>query len=120
MVKALCDCGAMAVYVYMPGFSNGSNPYFCDDCIISTDDIGCSCNWRHTDVGAYHPPINNPEIPEGVEGVDWRWVEFEGNERMKKITKEDGIWIYLDDKGRPYPCVEYFYDSDGFGDDDEE
>jgi hypothetical protein len=26
----------------------------------------------------------------------------------------------LDEKGRPYPCVDYFYDEDGFDDVEEE
>ena len=120
MKKAKCDCGKIAVYVYMPGFSGGGNPYFCEDCITSPNDIGCSCNWHHTDINAYHPPIDNPELPEGVEGKDWRWVEHPGDEYMKKITKEDGVWQYLDEQGRPYPCVEYFYDKDGFDDSEEE
>jgi hypothetical protein len=120
MSKAKCDCGKMAVYVYMPGFSGGANPYFCDDCISSSDDIGCSCNWHHTNVNAYDPPIDNPELPEGIENKDWRWVEHPGDEYMGKITKADGVWQYLDEKGRPYPCVEYDYDKDGFDETDEE
>lgn len=120
MKKSKCDCGKMAVYVYMPGFSSGANPYFCEDCISSPNDIGCSCNWHHTDVNAYHPPLENPELPEGIEGKDWRWVEHPGDDHMSKITKDDGIWLYLDDRGRPYPCVEYFYDEDGFDETDEE
>jgi len=120
MSKAKCDCGKEAVWLYAPGFSNGDNPYFCDDCVSSPDDVGCSCNWRHMDVNAYDPPLENPELPEGIEGKDWRWVEFEGNEYIPKITKNDGIWQFLDEKGRPNPCAEYFYDEDGFDDSDEE
>ena len=120
MSKAKCGCGQIAVWVYMPGFSGGANPYFCDDCVSSQDDIGCSCNWRHTNVNAYHPPIDNPELPDGIENKDWRWVEHPGDEYMKKITKDDGIWQYLDERGRPYPCVEYDYDKDGFDETDEE
>jgi hypothetical protein len=33
---------------------------------------------------------------------------------MDEITKEDGYWLNLDERGRPYPCVEYEYDEDGF------
>ena len=51
---------------------------------------------------------------EGVEGKDWRWVVNEANEYMGEITKEDGYWISLDERGRPYPCVEYEYDEYGF------
>lgn len=120
MSKAKCDCGKIAVHVYMPGFSGGANPYFCDDCITSPDDIGCSCNWSYMNVNAYHPSIDNPELPEGIENKDWRWVEHPGDEHMKKITKDDGVWQYLDERGRPYPCVEYDYDKDGFFETDEE
>ena len=41
MSKAKCGCGQIAVWVYMPGFSGSANPYFCDDCVSSQDDIGC-------------------------------------------------------------------------------
>jgi hypothetical protein len=120
MSKAKCDCGNLAVWVYAPGFSRGGNPFFCEDCISSPNDIGCSCNWHHMNVNDYHPPISEPEMPEGIEGKDWRWVEFKGDEHMQKITKNDKIWQYLDDRGRPYPCVEYFYDEEGFDDTDED
>lgn len=96
----------MAVWIYMPGYGDKSSPYSCDDCIISPDDkIGCSCNWRR---------ITDGEYPEGVEGVDWRRLEHDGDDYMSVITKEEGYWIYLDEKGRPSPCVEYEYDSEGF------
>ena len=120
MSKELCDCGKMALWVYAHGFSSGGNPYFCDDCISSPDDIGCSCNWHHVDINTYHPPLDEPEIPEGVEGVDWRWVEHPCDEYMDKITKESGVWQSLDERGRPYPCVEYDYSEDGFDFSEEE
>jgi hypothetical protein len=112
--RELCDCGKMAVWIYMPGYGDKSNPYHCEDCISSKDDVGCSCNWHHTDVNAYFPPLDKPEVPEGVEGVDWRWVVHPGNERMDEIKREEGIFQYLDEKGRPHPCCEYEYDKDGF------
>ena len=109
--KHKCDCGAKAVWVYMPRYSDGSNPYSCDDCISSPEDIGCSCNW-HYGLPQEGLPIDEPE---GIEGKDWRWVEHEGDEYIDKITKEeDGYWQYLDERGRPYPCAEYEYDEDGF------
>lgn len=114
MSKEKCDCGKVAVWLYMPGYSGGGNPFSCDDCISSVDDIGCSCNWHYTDVNAYHPPLENPELPEGVEDKDWRWVKHPGDEHMDKITKESGIWQNLDDRGRPHPCVEYDYSEDGY------
>lgn len=112
--KELCDCGKMAIWVYAPGFSGGGNPYFCDDCISSPEDIGCSCNWNYCSKDAYQPALETDIEPEGVEGKDWRWVEFPGDDYMSKITKEDKVWQYLDEKGRPYPCAEYWYDEEGY------
>jgi len=105
MNKELCQCGKMAVYSYMPG-----EWYYCDDCISSPEDEGCSCNWYSSEHG---------ELPEGQEGKDWRYVEHPGDDQIIKTTKEDGIWIKLDEKGRPYPCCEYWYNEDGFEIDEE-
>lgn len=116
--KKLCDCGKMAVYLYIPGYAGGGNPFVCDDCISSVDSIGCSCNWRHYDVNAYHPPLDKPELPEGVEGKDWKWVEHPGDDYWTEIKKEEGIWQYIDERGRPYPCCEYEYDKEGFDEED--
>ena len=96
--KELCDCGKMAQWCYMPGYGNGESPYSCDDCVTSVDYDGCSCNWHFL----------QSEQPEGIEGKDFRLIIREG------ITKEDGIWINLDKRGRPYPCVEYCFDEEGF------
>ncbi len=116
MEKEKCDCGKMAVYLYMPGFSSGNNPFFCDDCIsLNQDKNGCSCNWNYAKEQEGIPQ----DLPEGIEDKDWRWVVRDGDEEMVEITKEDGYWIYLDEKNRPYPCVEYDYSEDGYDDDDE-
>jgi hypothetical protein len=97
MSKELCSCGAVAVWDYMPGFSNGSSSLFCDDCVPR----GCACNHRYSDVNAYHPPLEKPDLPDGEEGKDWKWVS-------------EGVWCHIDEKGREYPCVEYMYDEDGW------
>lgn len=112
-----CDCGKKAVWVYTPGYSGGANPYSCDDCIIDPDNkIGCSCNWRYAGEQEGLPI----DLPEGVEGKDWVWVEHPGDDYITKITKEDDkLWQYLDERGRPYPCAEYWYDEDGFELDEE-
>jgi len=111
--KKKCDCGNVAVWLYMPGYGDGSNPFICDDCIGTPEDIGCSCNWHY---GLPQEGLPTDE-PEGIEGKDWRWVEYEGDEYTDKITKEeDGYWQYIDERGRPYPCAEYEYDEDGFPD----
>lgn len=113
-----CDCGKKAVWVYMPGYAGNANSFHCDDCIIDPDNkIGCSCNWRYGKEQEGLPI----DLPEGVEGVDWAWVEHPGDEHVDKITKEDdGYWQYLDERGRPYPCAEYDYDEEGFEFTDEE
>ena len=102
----LCDCGKVAVWCYMPGFQDG-NSFVCDDCISSTEDVGCSCNWHYSKYG-------DGEQPEGIEGKDWRYVEHAGSEHMGEIKKEKGIWVNLDDRGRPYPCAEYWHSKEGF------
>lgn len=105
MAKHLCDCGKIAVYCYMPASERDFNPYVCDDCITSADSEGCSCNWHYSNINAYHPPLDNPELPEGEEGKDWCWVPSQ---------KENGGWQYIDEKGRPYPCCEYDFDEEGY------
>lgn len=101
MAKELCKCGKMAVYFYMPGYEGKKeeHPFYCEDCISSPDDVGCSCNYHYikeADVG------NTESLPEGIEGKDWRWVD------------QYRSWINLDERGRPYPCAEYDYDKDGY------
>jgi hypothetical protein len=78
--------------------------YLCDNCISSSDSDykGCSCNWNYIDVNAYYPPLDNPELPEGEEGINWKWVE------------KDICWQNIDEKGRPYPCCEYEYSEFGW------
>jgi len=103
-----CKCGHchnnIAVWYYAPSSDmKEENRYYCNDCISSTEDVGCSCNWHYTDVNAYHPPLDESESPEGLENKDWRWVD-----------KSKGSWQYLDEKGRPYPCCEYWYDEEGW------
>jgi hypothetical protein len=89
MIREHCSCGNIAVWVYLPGFSSGDNPYFCDDCV----NRGCMCNYRF---------IDEEELPNGDEGKDWIWVEV------------DVAWVFLDEKQREYPCMEFDYEPDGF------
>jgi hypothetical protein len=89
MLKELCDCGKVAVWCYMPGYSSGSSPYFCDECIHR----GCDCNYTS---------IEESDLPEGQEGIDWKWIE------------DGSIWTSIDDNGREWPCAEYDYDPDGY------
>ena len=94
MNKELCDCGKEAIWCYMPGFSAGDNPHFCDDCVPR----GCECNFRS---------YKYDGLPEGEEGVDFKRLDGGG------WTYLDG-WTRIDEKGREYPCVEYMYDADGW------
>ena len=77
-----CDvCDNAAVWAYMPGVA-----LYCDNCVPR----GCECNH-----------LNEPDLPQGEEGVDWKWIS-------------EGVWTHLDEKKREYPCVEYMYDEEGF------
>lgn len=93
----LCDCGKKAIWVYAPGFASGESPYFCDDCVPR----GCSCNHHYVKQEAYDPPLDKPDLPTEKDNPI-KWIE------------ENKIWVHLDEKGREYPCVEYWYDEDGF------
>lgn len=86
----LCDCGKVAVWCYMPGYSSGDNSYSCDDCVPR----GCACNHRST-------LEHYDNDPEGELNKDYKWID-------------ENTWTPIDDKGREYPCVEYFYDEEGF------
>ena len=110
MAKHLCDCGKVAIWIYMPGYSGGHNPYSCDDCVPR----GCSCNFYHANPNDYHPAADEGDKPEGVEGKDWKWIERQATEYELAIDKSEGLWVYLDEKGRESPCVEFEYDEDGF------
>jgi len=109
--KELCHCGKEAVWVYSP---NGDN-YYCDDCISSKEDVGCSCNWENINENRLYSEGKDmsDHLPKGEENINWRWVEQPESHGLK-VTKEDGYWITLDDKQRPYPCCEYNYSENGF------
>ena len=94
MLKELCDCGKVAVWCYMPGYSSGSSPYFCDECVGR----GCSCNQRYVKDELF----KEGDPTEGEEGKDWVWIV------------DGSIWTSIDDNGREWPCAEYDYDPDGY------
>lgn len=98
MSKEKCDCGNYAVWMYSPGYSGGGNNYSCDDCVPR----GCSCNNRRLYQDEYAP-----EEEDGVEGVDWKWLV------------KDKEWTTIDEKGREWPCAEYWYDENNFEDEEE-
>lgn len=108
MAKEKCDCGEFAVWMYGP-ISNRKNPFYCDKHVLSEEDtLGCSCNWH------YEKETEYSDKPEGVEGKDWKYLVYSGDSYMNPITLEEKFWIYIDESGRPYPCVEYMYDEEGF------
>ena len=47
--------------------------------------------------GGIHPTVEE----DGVEGVDWKWV-----------NEEKTTWASIDEKGRYYPCCEFEYDTE--------
>jgi len=94
MLRELCDCGKIAVWCYMPGYSSGSSPYSCDDCVGR----GCDCNHRYVKDKLF----KEGDKPEGQEGIDWKWIV------------DGSIWTSIDDNGREWPCAEYDYDLDGY------
>ena len=110
--KEKCKCGNMAVYFYAPSYEGKKNndSYYCENCV----NRGCSCNYHHSNPNDFSPPLDEGEIPEGIEGKDWKWVEKQETETESATTKKDGLWIDLDEKGREYPCCEFMYDSSGF------
>jgi hypothetical protein len=94
-MKELCDCGKVASWCYLPGFSDGS-PYFCDDCVHR----GCSCNHRYVNVNAYHPPLDEPELPtEEDHPIKWKMAGILSNNlyyfhRIKKPQVEVFLFIF--------------------------
>jgi hypothetical protein len=88
MTKERCECGKLAIWVYMPGYSNGDHPFFCDDCVPR----GCECNHRF---------IGDEELPNGEEGKNW-------------IRVDNNNWVFLDEKQREFPCSEFDNDPDGY------
>ena len=107
MAKYLCwKCKVnTAEWVYMPGYAGKvqGEEYFCDDCISSPEDNGCSCNWHYAGIGASAECQWEVTQPKGVQGVNWRWID-----------ENEKSWINLDEKGRPFPCCEFDYEKGGF------
>lgn len=107
--KEKCKCGAIAIWLYMPGAAS-EHPFYCDDCV----DRGCDCEWNAVSKDSYGPtPLEEDYLPKGIEGVDWKWVIRPATEKMSEI-KIGEYWTSIDKKGREYPCCEYMYDEKGF------
>jgi hypothetical protein len=89
----------MVVALGMAYVNYGGLSWSCDDCVPR----GCDCNHRYIDVNAYHPALEDPDLPEGEEGKDWKWLDDEKTH-----------WCHIDEKGREYPCAEYWYEEEGW------
>lgn len=94
-MKYKCKCNNIATWDYLPG---SDNDVFCDECVPR----GCSCNHKYVDINTHEPPLEKPDLPDGLEDKDWKWLD-----------EEKTHWCYIDDQGREFPCVEFSYDPDG-------
>lgn len=94
----LCSCGKKANWWYLPGFSDDSHNFFCDECVPR----GCECNYYFVYMDSIDPSLQDPHFPEGEEGLDWKWVE------------KGLIWSHIDEKQREFPCSEYMWSAEGF------
>lgn len=112
-----CSCNKIATYYYAPSYEGKKEEqnYYCEDCVPR----GCGCNYHHSKPEDFHPPLDEGEKPEGIEGKDWKWVEIPEREGVAATTKEDGLFVYLDVKGREYPCCEFMWSEDGWEKDEE-
>ena len=96
--KHSCDCGKKALWWYAPATNNDTtNRHFCDECVPRS----CSCNYRYVDVNAYSPPLDAPDMPT-IADEPYVWIE------------PNSIWVHVDERGRQHPCVEFWYDIDGY------
>jgi len=103
--KEKCKCGKMAVWCYMPGYGDNSSSYHCDDCVPR----GCSCNVNF---------IDNLEKEENYKDGDKVLFLNEShdffNEKVGCSKEEATHYEILDEQGRREPCIEYWYDEEGF------
>lgn len=67
----ICNCGKKAIWLYATSTDSTENPFHCDAYVPR----GCSCNSYHTDPTSYHPPLKNPNLPEGIENKDGYEIE---------------------------------------------
>ena len=104
--KQKCDCGKLAVWLYCPAREH-DHPFYCDDCVIEKDVIPCSCEWRTVDG-------EHAEQPEGVEGIDWKWIDVEKAKLIGYDVEIEEWWYQLQPNGKPWPCCEYNKYEEGF------
>jgi len=95
-MKELCNCGKMAVWLYLPSSQREFNHFFCDNCVSR----GCSCNHHYIKEDEYddRPKEDDTNI---------KWID-------------EFTWTHVDEQGREYPCCEYDYEENGYDMEDDE
>lgn len=84
----------------MPGYSNGKD-FYCDDCVPR----GCSCNVFSLD-----------EFPiDGTSEKNYIFWNKALTEFTHGKTDESAYYEEVDEKGRRFPCCEFSYDEEGYG-----
>ena len=82
-----------ATWFYGPANESLSGYDLCDVCVPR----GCSCNHEYS-----KGTIEELGYPAQPPPKDSRW---------KWVDEEKGVWAIVDEKGREYPCCEWFYDN---------
>lgn len=79
MMTNRCDCGNIAVWLYMPSYSGEQhNDFYCDDCVPR----GCSCNMEPIDGNHENLAEDNWAEPVDDKGRKYPCCEYSyiGNE----------------------------------------
>ena len=82
-----------AVWFYGPANEALSGYDLCDECVPR----GCTCNHEFAK-GTLEELGHPPQLP--PKDHPWKWLD-----------EEKGVWTPVDEKGRQYPCCEWFYDN---------
>lgn len=110
--KIKCTCGKIATWLYMPNTDNLNSPFYCDNCVSR----GCNCNWRSIEEPALYGTSENKLMPQGIEGVNWKWVDqnMATAQGIKQPIPEKKYWTFLDINKKEFPCCEYEYEESGY------
>ena len=90
-----CSCFKKPTWVYGPKTTNTNNLY-CDECVPS----GCECNYEYIDEEYLSGKHTLGDIYD-------LYLHLPKDENHKWITEHS--WVHTDDKGRPFPCAEFFH-----------
>lgn len=99
------SCEKTATWFYAPIFS-GKKPeesFFCDEHVPR----GCDCNNYYKEEFKLESEIDLDSI---------KFFKNVDNYQTKEVGKEDDwdYYTHVDEKGRLYPCCEYWYDENGW------